>query len=288
MYSLYSNHQRVDDMKHTKYMSHNQQSSTLRAREDKHLQLAVDGLLNGGCEKNPPRRQSRERPASTFSPQDDDKMLQHTVDDILNGGCDKKKPTKRSSLTQQPSFQPHEHENLHNAVDDLLKEHQNKIPRRPWGVTHRDSFSTISTAAGFPDPKLCHVTLDRHKQGFVPLEISFPTPVNDENPHVSMPLLQKTKCQVPDVFDFEEQEEDIVFVLADEEVVSCTSSMEVVRKISSRLTSSVDNKKMERSTRNGRSGLHRAPSRGMDVAGPPPPLRQGMNELSFFMTRVEI
>ncbi|KAL3923041.1 MAG: hypothetical protein SGILL_001876 [Bacillariaceae sp.] len=201
---------------------------------------------------------------------------------------------QRLSRSQQSStYKPKEDKTLQFAVDDLLKEHQGKIPRKQWGVSRRDSYSTFSTAVGTPDTNLCNVTVDRRNGGFIPIEISFPTA--DAEYHPPMPLLQKSKVHLPDIFDLndedDEREQDIVFVLADEEGVSCSSSMEVVRKISSRFTSTVKdnhNRILDGVPRGPvRPSVNRAPSMGMNMAGPPPP-RQPMHQLSILIRRAEI
>jgi hypothetical protein len=180
---------------------------------------------------------------------------------------------------------------LRVAIDDVLKQHQQKLPKRPPCHLHRrDSFSTITTAAGTPDSSLCHVSADERNGGFVPLEISFPTV--DPQAFPRMPLLQKSKF-VPDsrnVFDFYDEGgcDDIVFVPVEAEMASRTSSMKGIRKIPS-FNSSDDDDETEEDARLKlpRPSLRRAPSEGMDAAGPPP-LRIDMNEISFRIRRVEI
>ncbi|KAG7352555.1 hypothetical protein IV203_008603 [Nitzschia inconspicua] len=221
---------------------------------------------------------------------------------------------------KQPSStirkKPTDDKKLEVAVDHVLLEHQGKLPKKKTSqlrVTRRDSYSTISTDPGFPDTNLCHVLLDERNGGFIPLEISFPSADADYS-FPLMPLLQKSKVQrLPDsrnVFDFYDDQddnrltEDITFVPADTEAASVTSSMEVVRKISSRYTKSDDideilskaaarassttqyQKSSNSNNRRG-CGMRRVPSMGMDGVGTAPPLRRGMNELSFCVRRAE-
>ena len=234
------------------------------------------------------------RQRSSFAKPQDDKNLEHLVDGLLNCNGRAKPPSRQVSRRTQrsASFQPKEHENLPTAVDDLLKEHQDTIPRRPYGVAHKDSFSSWGTAPGGPDPKLLGMTYATSENKFPPIEISFPTADADNQPP---PQLQKSKRDIPDVYDFEEDEqEDIVFALADDEVASCTSSMEVVRKVSSRLTSSYrtnNSSKLGRhststKSRATRPTLNRGPSRGMSMAAGPP-VRTATHQPSFHMTRAE-
>lgn len=223
-----------------------------------------------------------------------------------------------SRKQQKPSSTIHKNskvdKKLEVAVDHVLLEHQNKLPKKPPAlrVTRRDSYSTISTAPGFPNANLCHVTVDERNGGFIPLEISFPTADAD----YEMPLLQKANGErLPDsrnVLDFYEDddycvEEDIVFVPVDKEVASATSSMDVVRKISSRYTESDDmddilSKAAARAhsttsmgfqprpsskSKRGHGGTHRAPSMGMDAINAAPPQRRGMHQPSFCVRRAE-
>jgi hypothetical protein len=235
---------------------------------------------------------------------------------------------------------PTDDKKLEVAVDHVLLEHQGSLPKKkhhlPLIVTHRDSYSTISTDPNFPENNLCHVVLDERQGGFIPLEISFQAADADYHSFPPMPLLQKSKVQrLPDsrnVFDFYDDDEnnwdqDIVFVPVDAEAASVSSSLEVVRNISSRYNESDDmeeilSKAATRislfdlptvtppqtvptlssnaasssnsrndftTTRRARPGLpHRTPSKGLDVVGPAPPLRRGMHELSFYIRRVEI
>jgi hypothetical protein len=253
---------------------------------------------------------------------------------------------RRSKKQRQSSINrikiPTADKKLEVAVDHvLLEHHQGKLPKKkqrsPLTVTHRDSYSTISTDPNLPDTNMCHVVLDERRGGFIPLEISFPAVDADYKSFPSMPLLQKSKAQrLPDsrnVFDFygddddNNWDQDIVFVPVDAEAASVSSSLEVVRNISSRYiisddmdeilskaaarvssfdvpatrrhqtvptVSSTDSNGNDSSSgittvRRARPGLpHRIPSKGPDLAGPTPPLRQGMHELSFFVRRVEI
>jgi hypothetical protein len=231
---------------------------------------------------------------------------------------------------------------LEVAVDHVLIDHQVNLPNKkqysPLRVTHRDSYSTISTDPGFPHYNFCHVVVDERQGGFIPLEINFRAADADFHSFPPMPLLQKSKDQrLPDsrsVFDFygddddKNWDQDIVFVPVDAEAASVSSSLEVVRNICSRYIKSDDLDKLRSnafvrdfafdvpptitaqqevpspscntaassdttngilSTRRARPSLpRRAPSKGLDVARPAPPMRQRMHELSFYMGRIEI
>jgi hypothetical protein len=241
----------------------------------------------------------------------------------------KRRQAKKQHSTATSRKKPTDDKNLEVAVDHVLLDHQGKLLHRKksspiFRVTRRDSYSTISTDPGFPDTNLCHVLVDERKGGFIPLEISFPTADADYS-FPAMPLLQKSKFQrLPDsrnVFDYydgdDEFGEDIVFVPVDTEAASVTSSMEVVRKISSRYTESDDmveilskaaaressltpstatagnQRHFSRSssnnnrTRIGGGAMRRAPSMGMDAPVGGPPTRRGMHELSFRIRRAE-
>ena len=207
---------------------------------------------------------------------------------------------------------------LQLAVDDLLQEHHDAIllPKLPCTIHHRDSFSTISTRESsrtLENSKLCRIKRDeRYDNEFVPIEISFPSSSsqmsNDdsssslESPsnHRPRPLLQKPSKLLPDsksIFDYCDEDyddddlDDIVYVPAEEDMTSETSSMKVVRTISRRLSSVVEKTEQRIEPKfhnNNRRHLRRQPSRGMDSAAPLP-LRRGMHQLSIRInTRFEI
>lgn len=237
---------------------------------------------------------------------------------------------RQQSKKQQSSTQKGlvDDKNLEVAVDHVLLEHVGRLPKKKHPqlrVTRRDSYSTISTDPGFPDTTLCHVVCDERRGRPIPLEVSFQTADADYSLS-HMPLMQKSKFQrlpdsrnVPDFYEDDDFGQDIVFIPADAEAASVTSSMEVVRKISSRYTDSDDIDEIlckaaarasssvqtpsvlsspahsttaataTNNNNNGsarrcgvRSGMHRAPSMGLDdIAGKAPPVRQGIHQLSF-------
>jgi hypothetical protein len=217
-------------------------------------------------------------------------------------------PPSRTKTPSNTKSLPDESK-LQHAVDVLLRDHQDRLPaapKRPERVTRRDSYSTISTARhDTNDQRNFTLKADYRNGGFIPLEISFPSP---KGPHFAdMPKMQKSKGLIPDwrdISDFygDDTCEDIVFVPVEAELASRSSSMEVIRKLSKDSDSSASSRAQEAaepaakgnklgrnssSTEAPRYQVRRTPSKGVEDAAPPP-ARPAIHQLSFRIGRVEI
>lgn len=186
---------------------------------------------------------------------------------------------------------------LQQAVDVLLRDHQErlpppKVPEPPQRVTHRDSYSTITTAPGAPDSTNCVLRVDANNKVFIPLEISFPS--SDAHHLPAMPKMQNSRASLHwrDVYDMygddfdddDESCEDIVFVPVEADLATRSSSMEVIRKLSSNSSDAAAEGGGAGWTGGGGGattppppppsrGLRRAPSDGEKCVAPPPPSR---------------